>query len=217
MSEMGRIQKTVFISYRRTDDPWGVAISANLTQHGYDVLIDYDGLASGDFETAIFENIRARAHFLPLLTPTALERCGDPNDLMRREIEAALESKRNIVPMMLEGFDFGTPAIASQLSGKLAELKKYNGIEIPKARFFESEMERLRNSFLNMPVHAVLHSASDSAQQFAKEQKDKAVVANILNRLESLERQVFHRDPLDISDILRERERKISSIKKSNE
>jgi hypothetical protein len=38
-------------------------------------------------------------------------------------------------------------------------------------------MERLRNRFLNVPVDAVLHGASDSAQQVAKEQKDKAVVA----------------------------------------
>jgi hypothetical protein len=80
-------------------------IFQDLTQHGYDVFIDYDGIASGNFETAILENIRARAHFLALLTPTALERCADPKDWMRREIEAALDSRRNIVPLMLAGFD----------------------------------------------------------------------------------------------------------------
>jgi TIR domain len=174
---MGRIEKTVFISYRRTDESWGLAIFQDLTQHGYDVFIDYDGIASGNFEAVILENIRARAHFLVLLTPTALERCSDPKDWMRREIEAALDSQRNIVPLMLAGFSFGTPAIASQLTGKLAALKDYNGIEIPKARFFSSEMERLRNRFLNVRVDAILHPASDSAQQVAKEQKDKATVA----------------------------------------
>ena len=98
---MGRIEKTVFISYRRADESWGLAIFQNLTQHGYDVFIDYDGIASGNFESAILENIKARAHFLVLLTPTALERCSDPEDWMRREIEAALDSQRNIVPLML--------------------------------------------------------------------------------------------------------------------
>jgi hypothetical protein len=174
---MGRIEKTVFVSYRRTDEAWGLAIFQDLTQHGYDVFIDYDGIASGNFETVILENIRARAHFLVLLTPTALERCGDPKDWMRREIEAALDSQRNIVPLMLAGFDFGTPAVTSQLTGTLAALKEYNGLEIPKARFFSSEMERLRNRFLNVPVDAVLHSASISAQQAATEQKDKATMA----------------------------------------
>jgi hypothetical protein len=60
---MGRIEKTIFISYRRTDESWALAIFQDLTQHGYDVFIDYDGIASGNFETVILENIRARAHY----------------------------------------------------------------------------------------------------------------------------------------------------------
>src|SRR5262245_20359345 len=191
---MGRIEKTVFVSYRRTDESWGLSIFQELTQHGYDVFIDYEGIASGNFEAVILENIRARAHFLVLLTPTALERCSDQEDWMRREIEAALDSQRNIVPLMLAGFDFGTPAIASQLTGKLATLKEYNGLEIPKARFFSSEMERLRNKFLNVPVDAVLHPASVSAQQVAQEQKDKAA---LYDKIEALERKLrdFGYDP----------------------
>src|SRR6516162_11483695 len=165
---MARIEKTVFISYRRTDESWALAIFQDLTQHGYDVFIDYDGIASGSFETAILENIKARAHFLVLLTPTALERCGDPKDWMRREIEAALDSQRNIVPLMFPGFDFDTSATANQLMGKLATLKQYNGLPIP-ASFFPEAMGRLRNKFLNVPVDAVLYPASDSAQQVAKE------------------------------------------------
>jgi hypothetical protein len=187
---MGRTERTVFVSYRRTDGPWGLAIFQDLTQHGYDVFIDYDGIASGNFETVIMENIRARAHFLVLLTPTALERCSDPKDWMRREIEAALDSRRNIVPLMLEGFDFSTPAIASQLTGKLASLKEeYNGLKIPEASFFSSQMERLRNEFLNVEVDAVLHPASDSAQQVATEQKVKATMARGDERLKPDDRR----------------------------
>ena len=174
---MGRIEKTVFVSYRRADESWALAIFQDLTQHGYDVFIDYGGIASGNFEAVILENIRARAHFLVLLTPTALDRRADAKDWMRLEIEAALESQRNIVPLMLAGFDFRTPATASQLTGKLVALKEYNGLKIPKAQFFSSQMERLRNRFLNMPVQAVLHPSSLSAQQAATEQKDKATMA----------------------------------------
>src|SRR5207344_3360744 len=100
---------TVFISYRRTNIPWVQAISQNLTLHGYDVFFDFSGIASGDFEQAILGNIKSRAHFLVLLTPSALERCAEPGDWLRREIETALETKRNVVPLMLEGFDFNTP------------------------------------------------------------------------------------------------------------
>jgi hypothetical protein len=169
---MARIEKTVFVSYRRTDEAWGLAIFQDLTQHGYDVFIDYEGIASGNFGTVILENIGARAHFLVLLTPTALERCSDPKDWMRREIEAALDSRRNIVPLMLEGFDFGKVTIAGQLTGKLAALQQYNGLEVPKG-YFQQAMERLRTKFLNVPVDAVLHTASGSAKQVAKEQKDR--------------------------------------------
>src|SRR5580698_7940976 len=101
---MGRIEKTVFISYRRTNIPWALAIFHNLTHHGYDVFFDFNGIASGDFERVILENIRARAHFLVLLTPSALERCSHPGDYFRLEIETALDLKRNVVPIMLEGF-----------------------------------------------------------------------------------------------------------------
>ena len=84
---MERVEKTVFLSYRRTNIPWALAIFQNLTQHGYDVFMDYSGIDSGDFEGAILGNIKARAHFLVLLTPSALEHCDDPADWLRREIE----------------------------------------------------------------------------------------------------------------------------------
>jgi uncharacterized linocin/CFP29 family protein len=167
---MLRIEKTVFISYRTTDQAWAMAVFQNLTQHGYDAFIDYKSIGAGNFDTAILQNIKARAHFLVLSSPTALEPRSDPVDWMRREIEAAIESKRNVVPVMLDGFDFRTPAIASQLAGKLAILKQYNGLEIPK-NFFEEAMERLRNLFLNVPVDALVHPASPYAQWAANEQK----------------------------------------------
>src|ERR1035438_9070049 len=101
---MERIEKTVFLSYRRTNRSWALAIFKDLTQHGYDVFIDFNGIASGDFERVILGNVTARAHFLVLLTPSALEHCDDPKDWLRREIETALANQRNIVPLMVEGF-----------------------------------------------------------------------------------------------------------------
>lgn len=62
-----RVKKTVFISYRRTNAPWALALYQALTHNGFDVFIDYKGLASGNFEQAILENIRSRAHFLIVL------------------------------------------------------------------------------------------------------------------------------------------------------
>jgi hypothetical protein len=50
---MGRIEKTVFVSYCRTNVPWALAIFQNLTQHGYDVFFDSSGIASGDIENGL--------------------------------------------------------------------------------------------------------------------------------------------------------------------
>ena len=168
---MQRVDKTVFLSYRRTNIPWALAIAQSLTSHGYDVFFDFNGIASGDFATVIIENIKSRAHFIVLLTPSALDRCGEPGDWLRREIETALDLNRNIVPLTLEGFDFSTPKIANQLTGSLAPLKGYNGLSVPSDYFAEA-MTRLREKYLNVPLDAVLHPASVSARAAAKiEQK----------------------------------------------
>jgi tetratricopeptide (TPR) repeat protein len=173
---MARIEKTVFISYRRTNAPWALAVFQNLTHHGYDAFYDFKGIASGDFESAILENIKARAHFLVLLTPSALERCDDPRDWLRREIQTALKNKRNIVPLMLEGFNYTSPAIAKQLKGDLAKLTRYNALNVP-ADYFDEAMGRLREKYLNVPVNAILHPASSRAQRTAKAQQAAAIGA----------------------------------------
>src|SRR5215472_16561188 len=140
---MGQVEKTVFLSYRRANIPWALTIFQNLKRHGYDVFIDYKGIASGSFERVILDNIGSRAHFRVLLTPSALNRCREPGDWFRREIETAIDLQRNIVPIFLKGFGFNSPQIASQLTGKLVALQSYNGLTVP-ADYFDEAMARLR-------------------------------------------------------------------------
>ena len=176
---MTSVEKTVFISYRRANAPWALAIFQNLTSHDYDVFLDYDGIASGDFESVIIENIKARAHFLVILTLSALDRCREPGDWLRREIEEAMECRRNIVPLMLEGFDFGKFEIKSQLTGRLAALSSYNGL-IVTPEYFDAAMKKLRDNFLDVPIDAVLHPVSATAREGAKAQQVSAATASPL-------------------------------------
>ena len=180
---MQRIEKTVFISYRRTNVPWALAVHQNLTEHGYDPFFDFQGIGSGDFESVILANIKARAHFIVLLTPSALERCADPGDWLRREIETALETRRNIVPLIFKGFDFDTPAIRGQLTGTLGALKRYNAQRMP-AEFFTEAMERVRTNYLDVPIDAVLHPTSASARHATENQQ---VAANAAPKVEEKE------------------------------
>jgi len=57
-----------------------LAVYQYLTSQKYDVFFDFSSLSSGDFEQIIVSNIRARAHFILVLTPTALDRCSQPGD-----------------------------------------------------------------------------------------------------------------------------------------
>jgi hypothetical protein len=63
---MERVEKTVFISYRRKDISWALAVYQYLTSQEYDVFFDYTSLSGGDFEQVIVSNIKARAHFVLL-------------------------------------------------------------------------------------------------------------------------------------------------------
>jgi tetratricopeptide (TPR) repeat protein len=189
---MDLISKTVFISYRRTNVPWALAISQNLTHYGYDVFFDFNGIASGDFEQVILGNIKARAHFVVLLTPSALERCAEPTDWLRREIETALDTKRNIVTVMLEGFDFATPGISSQLTGTRAPLRNYNALRIP-AEYFEEDMRRMRDRWLNVTLGGVLHPVTVIAKNAAQGQQAAAAAAPAVVEKELTAQEWFER------------------------
>jgi tetratricopeptide (TPR) repeat protein len=146
-------------------------------------FLRFESIASGDFERVIVENINSRAHFLVLLTPSALQECNRSNDWLRREIETAIDAQRNIVPLMLDGFDFGTPSIAGGLTGKLALLRRYNALQIPAA-YFKEAMSRLCEKFLNVPLSAVLHPASSYARQYASQQQMVASNAPVVQQKE---------------------------------
>ena len=169
---MGHIDRSVFISYRRTNYFMALAIYQHLTSHGYDVFIDVKGLAGGDFESAILDNIRTRAHFIVVLTSSALNGCDNPADWLRREIETALECQRNIVPLTFEGFDFKRPELAGFLTGRLAAVKHYNAVSVPET-YFDAAMDRLRK-YLDVPLDTVRHPASRAAQQMSITQQAAA-------------------------------------------
>lgn len=167
---MARIEKTVFISYRRTDVYTALAVYQDLKNQGFDIFFDYRSISSGAFEQIIISNIKARAHFLLILTPTALDRCNEPGDWLRREIETAIDEKRNIIPLLFKGFQFGIPSLSEKLTGKLQGLSGYNGLNVHED-YFDEAMYRLRTQYLNSPLNTVLHPVSTLVQNAVKEEQ----------------------------------------------
>jgi tetratricopeptide (TPR) repeat protein len=183
------IEKTVFISYRHTNYWAAQAVCQNLTIRGYDIFLDYNNIPSGYFAQVIEENIKSRAHFLVILSPSAIERCHEPGDWLRREIETAMDNKRNVIPLMIEGFDFKSPSTVKALTGKLSNLKNYNAISIP-AEYFNAAMEKLRSDrFLNRPLEVIYHPISDTTRNFTADQKSatKNILPVTITQLTSME------------------------------
>lgn len=151
---------TVFISYRRSVSAFiARAVFMDLRQHGYNVFMDVESIDAGEFDRIILSQIAARAHFLVILTPGSIERCIEPGDWLRREIEAAIRLQRNVVPLLANGFTFdGTESI---LTGDLERLTHFNALNLPH-EYFEAAMERLRTRFLKQPFQGVLHAAYDA-------------------------------------------------------
>jgi serine/threonine protein phosphatase PrpC/lipoprotein NlpI len=159
--------KTVFISYRRDVSAFiARAIFMDLRTHGYDVFLDIESINSGDFETIILKQITARTHFLPILTFGTLDRCQDPSDWVRREIETAMNTKRNIVPLLIGDFRFKD--VQTFLIGQLEQLPRYNGLEVPHT-FFEAAMNRLRERFLTITSEIPIIAPSDEENMIVQE------------------------------------------------
>src|SRR4051794_39331790 len=110
--------KTVFISYRRDVSKYlARSIFQDLIQNGYDAFLDVEKINSGSWESIILNQIAARAHFLLILTPGTMDRCDEPNDMLRREIEHAIRLGRNIVLLLADNFEF--KSVRKFLTGQL--------------------------------------------------------------------------------------------------
>ncbi|MBE0691071.1 MAG: tetratricopeptide repeat protein [Anaerolineae bacterium] len=156
--------KTVFISYRRDVASFiARAVFQDLRANSWDAFIDVESIAAGEFDRIILNQIAARAHFVVILTPGTLERCAQPGDWLRREIEYAFEKNRNIVPLMTNGFDFASNL--THLTGKLTNLQQLNGLPVYH-EYFDAAMERLRTRYLKQPVYGAVVPvpASDHAE-----------------------------------------------------
>ncbi len=165
------MNNSVFISYRRDVSGFMArAVFQDLRAHGYDVFMDIENIDSGQFDKIILNQIAARPYFVLILTPGTVERCADPGDWVRREIEHAMDLERVIVPLMTPNFSFS--AAQEFLTGKLADLHRFNGVEVPH-NYFEEAMERLRKRFLK-PVDLPVKPTPKADRAAVQEKVEKA-------------------------------------------
>ena len=134
----------IFISYRRENGH----LMARLFYHrliadGYKVFMDVEDLGPGTFDERLYHEIEQCTDFILILPPNALDRCQNPKDWVRMEIEHALNYDKNIIPILMQGFEY-----PNNLPESIQRVAKYNGLEAPPPRYYDALYSKLKEEFL---------------------------------------------------------------------
>ena len=128
----------VFISYRREG---GFEMARLVYEHlknvGLNPFLDLAELKSGPFNVELYHSIEESENFVLILPVNSLERCKNEGDWLRFEIEYAIERKKNIIPLMLKGFEW-----PRDLPESIEILPSYNGVQM-SAAYFDASIDKL--------------------------------------------------------------------------
>lgn len=121
----------VFISYRRDGGSAEARlIRSALSERGLDVFLDVTDLKQGHFDLALLDRIARARSVVLILSPHSLDRCSDDQDWLLREIAHAIQTRRNVIPIMLPGFEF-----PPELPSAIEDLPRYQAIQYSHVLF----------------------------------------------------------------------------------
>lgn len=123
----------VFISYRHNPaNELAQAIYSELTSDKYkvDCFRDSEELHFGDFRKQLIKYNRRARYLILLLTPGALDRCGEPGDWITKEISLFLKSRKPIIVFEIDGFKWPENLPESIAKIKDCDAYEYDTINI---------------------------------------------------------------------------------------
>ena len=131
------MRQGIFISYRRdTGSTMARMIYDRVRlEKKYQCFLDVEKLNAGNFREHIAQEMGKCDIFLLILSKDALNRCVNPNDNVRQEIELALEKRLPIIPVMSE--DFYWPDVMPQGLESIKDLNGVPYIQVYSEQFFE--------------------------------------------------------------------------------
>lgn len=114
----------VFVSYRR-DKGSEVAryLAERLSKRGYRVFLDVDSLGSGEWGKELRQRIDECPDFVAVVTDGYFLRCENPDDVVRKEIARALETRATVIPLLV-----GDGKIPPDLPGDICGISSHNGV-----------------------------------------------------------------------------------------
>ncbi|MCL2260977.1 MAG: toll/interleukin-1 receptor domain-containing protein [Fibromonadales bacterium] len=162
------VKYDIFISYRRKGGyDTAKLLYDRLRMEGYSVSFDIDTLEKGDFDKELESRVRDCKDFLAVLNPGIFDRFFEPghdpkDDWVRREIACALTEHKNVVPIILDGFNWPKETLPDDVIG----LTKKNGIDL-NPKHFEAAYANLKRKFLDsQPFWAIKHKKKIIASLF---------------------------------------------------
>ncbi len=159
----------VFISYRREVTEYlSRTLYEKLSQDGYRVFYDVENIQSGRFNAQILESIAGSKTMIIVLPPHGLDRCADPEDWVRREVEYAMERGMVLILVLMPGFDW--ESARPLLPDSLRALPEYQSITADNS-LFGSWYTRLK-TWISREVGAV---RAPSASQIPQAERDQAL------------------------------------------
>ena len=156
----------IFISYRR-EGGFEVAklIKECLERDGYSVSFDLDNLSTGDFRKQLMRRIDNCRDFILICDKNAFDRVKSGSsplkeDWLVQELAEALRREKNVIPIMLEGFN----EFPNVLPNEIADVKYKNGPQYNKV-YFNAFYERLKHFFLEAHKEDIIAPLTPALEQ----------------------------------------------------
>lgn len=133
----------IFISYKRKSLPTANNLYYRLTTRGYSTFFDLEELGRDNFNTQLLKYIENAKDVFVILEEGSLDGCKqddwEKDDWFCHEIAFALEKKKNIIPILLNGYTMPSEDFFPE---KLKELSLKNAPEFNYS-FFEAYLDKL--------------------------------------------------------------------------
>ncbi|MEE8259468.1 MAG: TIR domain-containing protein [Nitrospinaceae bacterium] len=133
-------KKTTFISYRReTGSIMARIVQSELKKRGHLSFLDVDDLGPKQFGERLLREIESVPNFVVVLSPGSMDRCQQTDDWLRREISHAITTHRNIIPLMVDEFQYPPK---EKIPDDLEELLHHNGVNYSH-EYFAATFDKL--------------------------------------------------------------------------
>ena len=168
-----------FISYRRENGfLMAQVIRDRLKDRGISCFLDLEEDKSGKFDDNLLSAIDDAPNFILILPKNALNRCVNADDWVRREVLAAIQGGKTIIPVMYDGFHW-PKKWHPDIPEELRQLQYHQGVSMSK-EYLSAMIDKIISYMTGLPAQPLRTSsaaqrrtvAQETAEFFAEETKD---------------------------------------------